>query len=99
VKLESQVVPLRRRIVAVLGVVLLIAFGVVQAAHFHPGDGLAGDSHCTLCAVAHAPAAVPAVSAIPAPSIAHHRPILLEPSFSAFEISSFHYGRPPPSIA
>jgi hypothetical protein len=95
-KLKLQSDCRSRGIIALFGVVLLLALGLTQAAHIHADSGDSGDSHCSLCAVAHAPAAVPAEVAIPVPAAIELPVILFKPSLRSVEAHSCLYSRPPP---
>ena len=87
-----------RKFAAVVGVLVIAAFAMVQAVHVHPELGLAENSHCAICAVAHAtPAAVAPIAAPVLVSI-HIRSVLFEPLLRSSDTLSPLYSRPPPPM-
>jgi hypothetical protein len=90
---------LHRKLVSLVGILLLVALGLIQAVHAHPQSGHSEHSHCALCLVAHATPAV--VAPVTAPSIAFipiHL-VLFEPPLRSSNMLSPFCSRPPPAIA
>jgi hypothetical protein len=88
-----------RKLLALLGVLLLAGFAVIQAAHFHFDAGTAGDSHCAICLLLHTPATL-VVAAIVLPVLACVRAqvLVLEPQLRSFGAIAPPYSRPPPTL-
>lgn len=90
--------PMLHKCTALFFVLVMAAFGFVQAVHVH--DALAGQaspaSHCSLCVIAHSAAVVTPASAAPAPVLEADMLAASEPQLESRlqVVSSFI--RPPP---
>ena len=90
--------PMIQKWTALFFVLVMAAFGFVQAVHVH--DALAGQaspaSHCSLCVVAHSAAVVTPASAAPAPVLEAAMLAVSEPQLeSRLQVTS-SFIRPPP---
>jgi hypothetical protein len=88
-----------RKLAAVVGVLLIATFAMIQAIHVHPELGLAENSHCAICAVAHATPAVVTPVAVPVLVFIQIRLVLFEPLLRSSGTLSPLYSRPPPPMA
>jgi len=87
----------RRRWLAIICVLLVLCFSVIEATHSHPEAQLTGNgTHCALCISAHNSAAVVTfhLSGIALTVISLTAPVRISSTASAPEISLF--SRPPP---
>jgi hypothetical protein len=91
--------PRMRKLVSVLGILLLLAFGLEQAIHSHPQPSPTEGSHCAICVVAHAPATVTAPTFVPALVIINAHLVLFEPLAHDSVTPRSLYIRPPPLTA
>jgi hypothetical protein len=90
--------PLLRKWMALLFVLVMAGFGLVQAVHVHDAVAAtnAPESHCSLCVVAHSAALISPASTAPAPVFESARLAALEPQLqSRLQVAS-SYIRPPP---
>ena len=90
---------LLQKCTAVVFVLLMAGFGIVQAVHVH--DALGGQSsspapHCSLCMVAHNAALVTPTNAAPAPLISQAITVTLEPQLHSQRKTGPSFIRPPP---
>jgi hypothetical protein len=86
-----------RKLAALAGILLLAAFAFVQIVHTHAG--LAENTQCSICVVAHAPAAAVAPVVVPVLPFTHLRLILFESVLHNSDTLSLHFCRPPPPTA
>lgn len=86
-----------RQLAALVGIVLVAAFSVLQTVHTH--SGLTENAHCAICAVAHVPVGAAAPVVLPALVFTRFRPVLLEPVLRSSATLSLHFCRPPPPTA
>jgi len=88
-----------RKLLALLGVLLLAGFALVQAAHFHSDAGTDDDSHCAICLLLHTPATfVVAAIVLPILACTRARALVLEPQLLSFNSIAPPYCRPPPTL-
>lgn len=87
------------RLVSLLGIVLMVAFGLISAMHAHAQSSQSEDEPCAICAVAHAPAAIVVPVPVPVLVFAHVQLVLFTPQLRSFEGLFSLYSRPPPPTA
>ncbi len=91
---QSQIVPVQRRMFAVLLLFALLGFLGVQALHTHHG---LSDDHCSLCLAAHSYSPVVVSSLAPVVLIATCLAIVAEPQLQCEqELWPSFFIRPPP---
>jgi len=92
--------PILQKWTALFFVLVMAAFGFVQAVHVHdaPAEQASPASHCSLCVVAHSAVVVTPASVAPAPVLEAAILAVSEPQLESRlqVISSFI--RPPPEI-
>jgi len=87
-----------RKLGVLLGVLMVAIFAFIQAVHMHPESSPA-DSHCAICAVAHAPALAAVPVLLPTPRFTGSRVPIFQAQECILVSLAPLYGRPPPPIA
>jgi hypothetical protein len=87
-----------RKLAALLGILILGLFATLQVVHAHP-LGQTDDSHCSVCHVAHAPAALLAPVSLPALVLIRAEVFPVEPQLGHTVLAPALFIRPPPATA
>ncbi len=87
-----------RKLIALLGVLIVGLFATVQAVHAHP-SGTADESHCSICLAAHATATVVALPSLPVLVLIRAEVPQFAPQHPYIAPSTTPSIRPPPATA
>jgi hypothetical protein len=87
-----------RKLGVLLGILVVALFAFIQAVHMHPESSPA-DSHCAICAAAHAPALAAAPVLLSTPRFTGNRVLIFQAQECGLISLAPFYGRPPPPIA
>jgi hypothetical protein len=88
-----------RKPAALAGILIIAAFAMIHAVHIHPEYGFADSAHCSLCAVAHASAAIIILTVCPVLVFISARWVCFDSPLRTSILLHPHHSRPPPAIA